>query len=77
MDSGLVEVTFFGKTKIVPRIIYHKGERVDCLDFNKILWVERGEDWYALDGMKNDYVLIVERQTFFKAKEVNNESRRN
>lgn len=76
MRNDLAKVTFFGKTKLVPKIIYHKGEQVDCSEFNKILWVERGEDWYALEGMKNDYVLIVERATFLKAKEVSNDNQR-
>lgn len=42
--------TEFGKTRMVPLVVYLDGAKVDADSWDDVLWVERGEDWYALDA---------------------------
>lgn len=45
-----------GKTKLVPVKIWHNGKEIESKDWDEVLWIERGEDWYALSNsrmMKN------------------------
>jgi len=63
--------TEFGKTKMVSLKVYVDGKFVDdnpCWD--ETLWVERGEDWYAFEGMKGKRVRVVTREDWRRAKEV-------
>ena len=64
-----ITATFFGKTKTV-RAEAHNMLETETPD--KILWVERGEDMYALmsPGYANKKVAIVRREDWLRAKEV-------
>jgi hypothetical protein len=67
-----VRFTMFGKTKLVPHRTATNGT-VDSIPkpvWHNTLWIERGEDWYALASYKRQTVLIVEREDWLKAKEV-------
>lgn len=67
------KLEMFGKTKLVPVVTYTNGkaDRTPKTRWSKTLWVERGEDYYAL--MSKEYrghtVLVVERRQWLKAKE--------
>ena len=63
-----VEVTFFGKTKLVPLVVYEGQRRLDDPEprWDRVLWVERGEDWYSLMAMEGR-VLVVQREDFIRA----------
>jgi len=68
-----VKYTKFGKTKLVPHITYTDGQ-VDLIPedvWDDELWVERGEDWYALSYYQrnNKTVLVVTRDDFINAEE--------
>lgn len=64
-----VKATFFGETKIVRAEAYNMGEDETP---EEILWVERGEDLYALGSkyMQNKKVAIVRRDDWIKAREL-------
>lgn len=63
----IIKATFFGKTKLV-RATPHNMEENE--DHDCVLWVERGEDYYALSSMKNKKVAIVSRHDWIKSKEI-------
>lgn len=67
----LIKFTKFGKTKLVPHITYTNKELDDPPKekWDATLWVERGEDWYALDSYSCKTVLVVDRSDFIDAKE--------
>lgn len=61
--------TMFGKTKVIePKFHGMKDGEVP----DKILWVERGEDYYALMSKKykNKKVVIVTREAWLRGKEI-------
>lgn len=64
-----VEFTMFGKTRKVPHRTFTGGkEDIPAKDkWQDTLWVERGEDWYALMGYGNKTILVVERRDFLDA----------
>lgn len=71
-ELGPVPFTQFGKTKMVPRDIRDRsGDKIRVEKFDSTLWVERGEDWYGLMGSRSNRVLVVERENWLKAPEVN------
>ncbi len=60
--------TAFNQTRMVPVKVYVNGNYVDDKDeFDCTLWVERGEDWYAMIGMKDKRVLVVERDDWIRS----------
>lgn len=67
--------TEFGKTKLCPVVTYTDGQ----LDtppkesWNKTLWVERGEDEYALlnPDFARGTVRVVDRSVWLRCKEIN------
>ena len=61
--------TAFGKTRLVPIRVFLDGKQVEQDWFQDSLWVERGEDWYALMSHrhKNTPTLVVERNDWLKA----------
>ena len=65
--------TAFGKTKMVPVKIWHNG-KLDPYetDWDATIWIERGEDWYALMSpqLKHKRVRIIERSAWLSAKGV-------
>ena len=64
--------TQFGKTKVVPIRVVLNGEEIDSGVWDEVLWVERGEDWYALSSsrLKNKRVRIIERDIWLTSPEL-------
>ena len=60
--------TIFGETKEVPVKVYLDNKQIDSDTWDIDLWVERGEDWYALmsSEIKNKKVRIIERSIWLK-----------
>lgn len=65
-----VPFSMFGITKLVPLNVYRNGLKVDSEDYEKTLWVERGEDWYSFGSPEfhNKNVLVVERGDWLKSR---------
>ena len=61
----------FGQTKSCPVVIHYKGEKIESETWDETLWIERGEDWYALlsPELKNKKVRIVERDIWLRSPE--------
>jgi hypothetical protein len=62
------EYTIFGETKLIPLVVRHKGEEIQSKEWDETLWIERGEDWYALSSpqLRDKRVRIVERSVWLK-----------
>lgn len=60
--------TEFGKTKLVPVKVWHNGKEIESTSWDDVLWIERGEDWYALSSpeLKSKKVRIVERDVWLR-----------
>lgn len=60
--------TIFGQTKNVPVKIVNDDKNTGEWDVE--LWIERGEDWYALDSpqLKGKRVRIIERDIWLASK---------
>lgn len=64
--------TDFGKTYDVPVIVMHNDVFLENpTEWDETLWVERGEDWYALQSpqLKGLRVRIVSRDAWMKARQ--------
>lgn len=62
--------TAFGKTRMVEVEVYQDGKpMLDADQWDKTIWIERGEDWYALDSpqLRGKRVRIVTRQAWLRA----------
>ena len=59
--------TIFGKTLLVPVVVYLNGHKTDLTEWDEELWIERGEDWYGLGCSKGKRVRIIERNEWLKA----------
>jgi len=61
--------TIFGETRLLPVKIWF-CDKIDpsLTEWDETLWVERGEDWYALSSssLKNKRVRIIERDIWLK-----------
>lgn len=68
MKTMQIKATFFGKTKIVKAYPHNMAEN-EAPD--KILWVEKGEDEYALlsSQYRDKKVAIVYRRDWLDAEE--------
>lgn len=68
-----VPFTKFGQTVMVPHVTYTNGVQDNPPKeiWHHVLWVERGEDMYALECYKRnrDTVLVVTREDFLRARE--------
>ncbi len=62
--------TAFGKTKLVPIKVYLQKKEIQSDEWDEDLWVERGEDWYALmsSDLVNKKVRIIERSIWLHCK---------
>lgn len=62
------EYTIFGKTATVPLVVYYQGEKIDSDWWEETLWIERGEDWYALgsSGLRNKRVRVIQRDIWIR-----------
>ena len=63
----------FGKTKLVRVSAYNNATPED---YDEVLWIERGEDYYALmsSQLKHKKVLIVKREDWLHAPECDSNS---
>lgn len=55
---SLVMVKFFGKKAMVPHETWTNGKKdpIPKIPWDEELWIERGEDWYALDSYRSDKI---------------------
>ena len=60
--------TAFGQTKLIPVKIYHQGKLTQEGEWDRELWIERAEDWYALSPLKNERVRVIERDVWLSRK---------
>lgn len=62
--------TMFGKTKQVPIKVWQNNKQIESDTWDADLWVERGEDWYALMSKElvNKKVRIIERSVWLRCK---------
>lgn len=60
--------TIFGKTLLVPVVVYVNGIKTDLTEWDEELWIERGEDWYGLECSKGKRVRIIERIEWLRAR---------
>ena len=62
--------TIFGKTKEVPIKVWQNNKQIDSETWDIDLWVERGEDWYALMSKElvNKKVRIIERSVWLRCR---------
>lgn len=60
--------TIFGITKEVPIKVHYNGETIVTDEWDNDLWIERGEDWYALSSpqLRNRRVRIIERDIWLR-----------
>ena len=67
--------TMFGKTKnITVRTFTNQKEDIPaCKIWDKELWVEREEDWYALSALRKYTTRVVTREEWIKCDEVFND----
>ena len=65
----VIEATFFNKTKLVRAEPYNMAEDEEP---DEVLWVERGEDYYALssDKYNGKRVAIVKREDWLRARSI-------
>jgi hypothetical protein len=63
--------TIFGKTKQVPIKVVQNNETIETDEWDEELWIEIGEDWYALESpqLKGKRVRIIERDTWLRCRE--------
>lgn len=71
-----IEATFFGKTRTVEAQLWYNNQKLDSSEVaieEEVLWVERGEDWYALmsPGLRNKMVAVVTREAWLAAEPLN------
>ena len=61
--------TIFGQTRNIPVKVWYK-DKIDptLTEWDETLWIERGEDWYALSSSKlrDKRVRIVERSVWIR-----------
>lgn len=62
----VADIRFGSKIRRVPVKIIYKQKTLppEETEFEEFLWVERGEDWYALIPLNNKKVLVVEGYKF-------------
>jgi len=70
MISKTAEYTAFGQTKQVPIKVWYQEKEIESDEWDEDLWIERGEDWYALSSsnLKNKKVRVIERSVWLRCK---------
>jgi hypothetical protein len=64
----LAPYTIFNETRLVPvKVWYRDGIDLGLTEWDAELWVERGEDWYALESMRGQRVRIIEREIWLRS----------
>ena len=62
--------TAFGQTRLIEVKVWNKGKYEPGLyEWDEEMWIERGEDWYALDcqELRSKRVRIVEREDWLRS----------
>lgn len=72
-DSPRAPFTMFGQTLLLPVVTY-TAQRRDHLPkpkWHDTLWIERGEDWYALGSLewRGKTIRVVHRADWLSARE--------
>lgn len=62
--------TKFKETRMIEVEVYKNGNKTEDTTWEDTLWIERGEDWYALGSpqLKNKRVLVVSREKWLRGK---------
>lgn len=62
------EYSIFNRTATVPLVVYLQNKKIDSDSWDETLWIERGEDWYALmsSGLKNKKVRVIQRDIWIR-----------
>ena len=63
--------SIFGKTKLLEVETYTNGHKdeIASATWRETIWVERGEDWYALTS-NSGTVRVIEREKWLRAPEI-------
>jgi len=70
MSNESKPYTIFNKTKNVPVRVWYNGKiDLTITEWDTDLWIERGEDWYALmsSGLRDKRVRIIERDIWLRS----------
>lgn len=61
--------TIFNETRNVRVFVWCKDQQADLEEWDEELWVERGEDWYALMSpqLRDKRVRIIERAEWLRS----------
>ena len=65
--------TIFGETRSLPvKVWFCDKIQPELTEWDTDLWIERGEDWYALASstLRNKRVRIIERDIWLKSPQV-------
>ncbi len=63
--------TAFGQTRLVEVEVYTNDDgKIESTEWDDELWVERGEDWYAMMSpqLRNKRVRIIRRENWLRGK---------
>lgn len=62
--------TIFNETKMIKVEVYVNGNKTDDLIWDDTLWIERGEDWYAMmsSQLKNKRIRVIKREDWLRIK---------
>ena len=61
------------ENRLVPVKVMINGEYTEDNEWDETLWIERGEDWYALANSfyENKRIRIVDRELFLRSEIIN------
>lgn len=65
-SKKFVVVDMFGCSVVIPKKILCENKLYKGEDWDKAIWIEQMEDYYAIDPKKK--TLIVEREVFIRCK---------
>lgn len=70
-QRGKAPYIAFGKCKMVPLKVYLNSREIESDTWDEDLWVERGEDLYALGSteFRNKRIRVIERSAWLVAEE--------
>lgn len=66
--------TIFNQTRMVEVEVYHNGNKITDTEWDDELWIERGEDWYAMSSpqLRGKRVRVIMREQWLRGERVNN-----
>jgi len=62
--------TTFGKTRMIPVLVYQNNKEIQSDVWDDTIWVETGECWYQLMSMGNKKVRVIQRTEWLRAKDI-------